>query len=32
MLYNYYSPEDQFWAMPPWAPDPEEETVEENDT
>ncbi len=25
MLYNYYSPEDQFWPMPPWAPDPEEE-------
>jgi hypothetical protein len=30
MLYNYYSPEDPFWPMPPWAPDPEEETAEES--
>lgn len=26
MLYNYFSPEDQFWPLPPWAPPPEEDT------
>jgi hypothetical protein len=26
MLYNYFSPEDQFWPVPPWAPPPEEDT------
>jgi hypothetical protein len=32
MLYNYYSPEDQFWPLPPWVQPPEEETVEESDS
>jgi hypothetical protein len=28
MLYNYFSPEEPFWPLPPWAPAPEEETEE----
>jgi hypothetical protein len=29
MLYNYFSPEDPYWPLPPWAPPPEEETGED---
>jgi hypothetical protein len=25
MLYNYFSPQAQFWPRPPWAPEPVEE-------
>ncbi len=28
MLYNYFSPAEQFWPLPPWAPPPEEETTD----
>ena len=26
MLYNYFSPEEPFWPLPPWSPPPEEDT------
>jgi len=26
MLYNYFSPDEPFWPLPPWAPPPEEDT------
>jgi hypothetical protein len=26
MLYNYFNPQAPFWPLPPWAPEPEEET------
>jgi hypothetical protein len=29
MLYNYFSPEAQYWPLPPWAPAPEEDTGED---
>ena len=25
MLYNFFSPEEPFWPLPPWAPPPEED-------
>jgi hypothetical protein len=30
MLYNYYSPEEPYWPLPPWAPPPEEESSGED--
>jgi hypothetical protein len=32
MLYNYFSPEDQYWPLPPWAEPPAEESAEDGDT
>jgi hypothetical protein len=29
MLYNYFNPDDQFWPLPPWAPEPAEEAGDE---
>ncbi len=26
MLYNYFSPNDPYWPLPPWVPPPEENT------
>jgi hypothetical protein len=28
MLYNFFSPEEPFWPLPPWAPPPEEDTAD----
>jgi hypothetical protein len=28
MLYNYFEAEQPFWPLPPWAPEPEEDTVD----
>jgi hypothetical protein len=27
MLYNYFNPQSPFWPLPPWAPEPVEETA-----
>lgn len=32
MLYNYFSPEEPYWPLPPWAPEPEEEAPPESET
>jgi hypothetical protein len=29
MVYNFFSSEEPFWPLPPWAPPPEEESEEE---
>jgi hypothetical protein len=29
MLYNYFTPEDPFWPLPPWVQPPEETTEDE---
>ena len=26
MLYNYFNPEEPYWPLPPWAPEPEGDT------
>jgi beta-lactamase class A len=26
MLYNYFNPQEPFWPLPPWAPEPETES------
>jgi hypothetical protein len=31
MLYNYFSPDQPYWPLPPWAPPPEEESDGESE-
>jgi hypothetical protein len=31
MLYNYFNPQEPYWALPPWAPPPEEESSGEGE-
>jgi hypothetical protein len=28
MLYNYFNPDDPYWPLPPWAPEPEQATAD----
>jgi hypothetical protein len=31
MIYNYFNPQAPFWPLPPWAPEPAEETASDSD-